>query len=121
MILVDTSVWLDHWRRSDPHLVQLMALDMVSLHPLVLGELACGGIRQRERTLARIRLLRPGPFLKNDDVLNFVVENKLFGKGIGIVDAHLLAAARQFDLSIWTHDQTLREFALRFAALHLPR
>ena len=112
MILVDTSVWVDHLRRGDQELAELLDLGLVLVHPFVVGELALGRFRQREIILeALLQLPRTG-VATDAEVLAFISRQKLFGRGIGYVDVHLLAAVRLTTGSkLWTRDRRLLETA----------
>lgn len=112
MILVDSSVWVDHLRSGDAELVVLLNSLQVLIHPFVLGELACGNLKQRAEVLT---LLKDMPSIKvatDDEVLYFIECHALMGKGIGYVDAHLLAAVVLADgVQLWTRDKRLRGVA----------
>lgn len=112
MILVDSSVWVDHLRSGDAELVTLLNSLQVLIHPFVLGELACGNLKQRTEVLT---LLKDMPSIKvatDDEVLYFIERHALMGKGIGYVDAHLLAAVVLADgVQLWTRDKRLRGVA----------
>jgi hypothetical protein len=112
VILVDTSVWIDHLRKSDPKLQTLLENDEVVIHPFVRLELALGAIANRENVLANLALLRQVPIAQADELFRVVELRKLYRRGIGITDLHLVAAAL-FDKSIfiWTRDQRLRDIA----------
>lgn len=113
LILVDTSIWIDHLRATDDLLVTLLEGGMVAMHPFVVGELALGNLRDR---WSIIRYLATQPMLDPVDdvsVLGFIDENKLAGRGIGYVDAHLLAAVAMTDgVGLWTRDRRLAAIAL---------
>ena len=94
MVLVDTSVWIDHLRFGNQVLVQLLETSQVLGHPHILGELALGNLKQRERLLGALRELPQIPVAADSEVLFFIDERALFGRGIGYVDAHLLASLR---------------------------
>jgi predicted nucleic acid-binding protein len=111
MILVDTSVWIDHLRSSNRRLRALLEADQVVTHPLVIGELACGSIRNRTELLALLKTLPSATIAQHDEVLQFVDGQKLYGRGIGWIDAHLLASARLDHLAIWTLDKPLSKIA----------
>jgi predicted nucleic acid-binding protein len=108
MILVDTSVWVDHFRRGEPALANLLAKSSVYSHPFVVGELALGGLRNRQKLLGYLRGLSQAPVVDSDAALRFIETNALSGCGIGYVDAHLLAAADSAGTLLWTRDQRLR-------------
>jgi predicted nucleic acid-binding protein len=114
VILVDTSVWVDHLRARDAALVGLLDAGEVLGHPFVLGELALGSLRQRKLVLTSLEDLPQASVATDPEVLNFVERQRLYGFGIGYVDAHLLAAARLTpDASLWTRDRRLHEAAVR--------
>ena len=114
MILVDTSVWVDHLRARDATLVGLLDAGAVLGHPFVLGELALGSLRQRRLVLTALEDLPQASVATDPEVLSFVERQQLYGFGIGYVDAHLLAAARLTPgASLWTRDRRLHEAALR--------
>ncbi|WP_372784148.1 type II toxin-antitoxin system VapC family toxin [Phenylobacterium sp.] len=121
MILVDTSVWVDHLRRGDPALAQRLEAGEVLGHPLVTGELAMGNLRQRETVLAALKALPPAVVATDDEVLAFIEREALHGLGVGYLDAHLLAATRLSpDARLWTRDRRLGDLADRkgLAVLH---
>ncbi|OOG24735.1 VapC toxin family PIN domain ribonuclease [Thioalkalivibrio denitrificans] len=112
MILVDTSVWVDHLRAGDADLAALLEAGQVLVHPFVLGELACGNLRHREEVLRLLKDLPRAVTATDDEVLFFIERNALMGCGIGYVDAHLLASLRLNGSSrIWTRDKRLRSVA----------
>ncbi len=113
MVLVDTSVWVDHLRAGVPRLSALLRGMEVLCHPFVIGELACGNLPDRDRTLALLRALPEVPAVANDRVLAFVARHRLFGKGIGLIDVSLLAACEEAQLPIWSRDARLGRCASR--------
>lgn len=118
MILADTSVWVDHLRRGNPRLGELLLTETVACHPFVIGELACGMLRNRQEVL---HLLGELPSLRvagHDEVLAFLDAHRLAGSGLGYVDLHLLAAAALDRTPLWTVDSRLAAAAARlgFAA-----
>ncbi len=115
MILVDTSVWIDHLRKPQVKLQELLQNDEVVMHPLVRLELALGSIANRETFLADLSLLPQVPLAETHELFRLLELRKLFNKGIGVTDLHLIASAL-FDktLSIWTRDRRLGEIAEEF-------
>ena len=112
MILVDTSIWIDHLRAADKTLIELLDAGTVLLHPFVIGELALGNLRQRDLILGILQDLPQASVATGQEVLLFIRRHALFGLGIGYVDAHLLAAVRLAEgTSLWTRDQRLRTVA----------
>ncbi|MHB8528999.1 MAG: type II toxin-antitoxin system VapC family toxin [Caulobacteraceae bacterium] len=111
MILVDTSIWVDHLRAGNMALAALLDAGRVLAHPFVIGELALGRLRQRQAVLGALADL-PGAEVATDaEVLNFIDRHVLFGRGVGYVDAHLLAAARLSGADLWTSDRRLHSVA----------
>lgn len=114
MILVDTSVWVNHLRAGDQALVELLNARSVLTHPFVLGELALGDLRQRIVVLDSLSDLPQAGVATDAEVLHFIGGHRLFGRGIGYVDVHLLAAVRLTSgAALWTHDKRLQSVAER--------
>lgn len=107
MVLVDTSVWVDHFRRGDEGLVRRLHADEVVMHPAVLGELAGGNLRNRAATLALLADLRPLPPAADAEVMHLLEVQRLHGRGLGWIDLHLLAACRVGGAALWTKDAAL--------------
>ena len=114
MVLVDTSIWVNHLRKGDRHLEKLLMDGEVVCHPFIIGELACGNIGNRNEILSLLKTLPSTPTVDMAECLFFVERNHLFGVGIGFVDVHLLASAKLSGTRLWTADKKLKE-----AALHL--
>lgn len=109
MILVDTSVWIDHLRTGDEDLAALLNNSQVLMHPFVLGELACGNLHNRNELLALFKDLPRVTVATDDEVLFFIERHALMARGIGYVDAHLLAAVTLGGVTrLWTRDRHLR-------------
>jgi len=109
LILVDTSVWVDHLRRGDPGLVDLLERSIVIMHPFVVGEIACGSLHNREAILELLQDLPAAAVAEGDEVLRFIESHVLHGKGIGYVDVHLLASVALTEgAKVWTRDKKLR-------------
>ena len=109
MILVDTSVWVDHLRRGDPGLVDLLERSIVMMHPFVVGEIACGTLHNRESILELLQDLPTAAMAEDNEVLRFIESHVLHDKGIGYVDVHLLASVALTEgARIWTRDKKLR-------------
>ncbi|HDL77762.1 MAG TPA: type II toxin-antitoxin system VapC family toxin [Lentisphaerae bacterium] len=113
MLLVDTSVWVDHLSRGDSHLQELLRNGEVLVHPFVIGELACGNLRQRRKVLALLDALPSATVATHEEVLAFLDSHRLYGKGLGYVDIHLLASARLSHVKLWTRDKPLMAAAAR--------
>ncbi len=114
MILVDTSVWIDHLRAGDAVLQALLGDGKVLAHPFVTGEIALGPLRQRDVILGALQDLPQALVATDREMLHFIDRHGLFGLGIGYVDAHLLAAVRLMaDAALWTRDKRLSAVADR--------
>lgn len=113
-MLVDTSVWIDHFRRANPDLEHLLDEGRVVTHPFVIGELACGSLSRRGEVLRLLEALPAAPVATHDEVMTFVERRRLHGSGLGWIDVHLLASARLSGHSLWSADRRLRSAALRF-------
>jgi predicted nucleic acid-binding protein len=111
MILTDTSVWISHFRRSQPYLQQALVDCKVLMHPFVLGEVACGNLRSRSQTLHMLARLPSPVSASNDEVLALLEQQRFFGRGLGWVDVHLLASALLSGCRLWTLDSPLRDAA----------
>lgn len=121
MILVDTSVWVDHLRRSDDRLVRALNRTQVLTHPFVIGELACGNLNRRSTVLRLLRDLPSSTPATDDEVLFFIDRHSLMGRGIGYVDAHLLAAAMlNGRAQLWTRDKRLTRLADQLGVAYVP-
>ena len=107
MILVDTSVWIAHFREAGSKLVHLLSEGLVMVHPFVVGELACGNLKHRDRILSDLQALPPAVPATHEEALRLVRDRKLWGTGIGWVDAHLLASALLSEAELWTLDERL--------------
>jgi predicted nucleic acid-binding protein len=111
MILVDTSVWINHLRSSENHLEKLLFDGKVLCHTHIIGELACGNIKNREEIISLLQALPMAPQIEFNEYLYFIDINKLNGRGIGFVDIHLLASAQLGQVKLWTVDKRLRTIA----------
>lgn len=117
MILVDTSVWIDHFRRSDSRLARLLEEPQVATHPFVIGEIAIGGLKNRSLVLSDLAALPSTNVATDEEVLVFIEKASLAGSGVGYLDAHLLASVKLTPgARIWTRD---RKLATAAAALEL--
>ncbi len=108
MLLVDTSVWIDHFRQHDARLAAALELGEVLTHPFVIGELACGGLKHRAQVLNHLRRLPSAMTAEHDEVLHLLDVHKLAGTGLGWMDAHILASARISGAILWSHDVALQ-------------
>ena len=113
MILVDTSVWVDHLRNGNAALARLLESGEAFCHPFIVGELACGDLRRRTEVLALLAHLPAVPTIEHHEVLAFIDAHKLMGAGIGWIDAHLLASTLLSRTRLWTMDRPLARAALK--------
>lgn len=111
MTLVDTSVWIEHLRRGSARLTELLNDEQVLCHPFVLGELACGDLRNRAEILALLAELPQVQVAEQHEVLHLLETRRLYGRGLGWVDAHLLASCLLTGCVLWTLDKPLARVA----------
>jgi len=120
-VLVDTSVWVDHFKRENQGLVYLLERDHVMMHPMVIGELACETPPNRARTLIDLDNLQYSQQATLKETLDFVESEKLYGSGCGLVDMLLLASTMMTSQTeLWTLDKRLSAMAERFGVKHRP-
>ena len=119
MILVDTSVWIDHLRHGDARVVATLDAGLALGHPHVVGELACGNLRARAEVLRLLAALPQAHVAQAEEVLFFIEHHRLMGRGIGYTDAHLLAAtALSNGARLWTRDERLAALAQELGLAH---
>jgi predicted nucleic acid-binding protein len=112
VILVDTSVWIDHLRSGEPALATALEGGRVMMHPFVLGELACGNLQNRREVLRLLNALPAAPTATDPEALDFIERRALMGRGLGYIDVHLLAStALAADARMWTRDRRLAAVA----------
>lgn len=116
-VLADTSVWIAHLREGQPRLRALLQDGLVVMHPFVLGELACGNLSQRAAILEDLGTLTLTPRALDTEVMRLIEKRRLWGLGLGWIDAHLLASALISDARIWTLDRRLRSAAKRLGVV----
>jgi len=113
MVLADTSVWIQHFRYGETTLADLLSDGLVLMHPFVWGELACGNLKDRAVILSDLRALPPAKAASNEEVLRLIDDRRLSGRGLGWIDAHLLASALLSHCRLWTLDKTLMQAAAK--------
>jgi hypothetical protein len=117
--LADTSVWVDHLRRGDAKLADALDRGTVVMHLFVVGEIACGSLSDRASILELLHDLPRAIVANSDEVLGYIERHQLHGRGIGYVDAHLLASTALTDgVKLWTHDKRLRTAAVDLGLAH---
>ena len=114
MILVDTSVWIDHLHSVNEDLKELLLSSQVCIHPYILGELSCGNISNRNEVLSLLRALPRIDAVLDEEVFVLIEDKRLYGKGLGFIDIHLLASALIHHVIIWTKDKSLKRVAKEF-------
>ena len=111
MVIVDTSIWVSHLRLGNRELSSLLDETQVMSHDFIIGELACGNLRNRKEVLSLLKSLPPAPVMSQEEVLYFMERHSLAGKGMGFVDVHLLASAQLAGVFLWTSDGSLKQAA----------
>ena len=111
MTLVDTSVWVDHFRHGNERLRALLERDEVLCHPFIIGELACGSIANRVEVLNLLRALPKSLIAEHDEAMHFLHQRRLYSFGLGWIDLHLLASASLGKIKLWTNDSALKRAA----------
>lgn len=111
MVLVDTSIWIDHFRRASGQLTSLLETEEVAVHPFVVGELSCGNIQNRKEIIALLHALPHTTKVDDDEVLLFIERHSLMGRGIGLIDVHILASSCIDSCLLWTRDRKLKTAA----------
>jgi predicted nucleic acid-binding protein len=112
MVLADTSVWIGHFRHGEPKFADLLSKGLVLMHPFVSGELACGNLKDRAAILADLHALLLAKVASNSEVLQLIEHRRLWGRGLGWIDAHLLASALLSSCRLWTLDTRLAKAAV---------
>ncbi|MCF7849185.1 MAG: type II toxin-antitoxin system VapC family toxin [Kiritimatiellales bacterium] len=107
MVLVDTSIWIDHFQSGSKKLSEFLQGGEVFCHPFIIGELACGNLANRKEIIALLHALPQATKAQDDEVLFFLEKHKLSGTGIGLIDLHLLASAKLTNVKLWTKDKRL--------------
>lgn len=111
MVLVDTSVWIDHLRQGNTELENLLNECDVVCHPFIVGELACGNLNNRLEIIALLDTLPMAIHADHEEIMQFIENYCLMGKGLGYIDMHLLASALLSRVSLWTNDRKLKEIS----------
>jgi predicted nucleic acid-binding protein len=113
MVLIDTSVWIDHFNHSDTNLVVLLNENEAATHPFVIGELACGNLKNRKLIFSLLNALPSIQEISKDEFYLFLDQHRLFGTGLSYIDIHLLASALISNCSIYTRDKILLASAIK--------
>ena len=107
LVLADTSIWITHFRVGQNHFIELLEQGLISCHPYIIGELACGSLKNRTEIIKLLEALPTVNVLEHSEVMDFLDSRKLMSIGIGYVDVHLLGASLLSDTPIWTFDRSL--------------
>jgi len=118
MVLVDTSIWIDHFRNSNDQLVELLNDGEVFCHPFIIGELACGNIKNRKKIIAALQALPQSSIIEHNEIMIFIEKNKIIGKGLGYIDVAILASSLVTGIPLWTLDRKLNDMATKFKINH---
>lgn len=113
MIIADTSVWVDHLKKGDARLAARLEEGRILMHAWIIGELSLGALKRRDSLLQSLHELPQAPVCAPDEVLHFIQASALSGRGVGLVDAHMLASAKLIGATLWTRDRRLAEEAGR--------
>ncbi len=120
MVLADTSIWITHLRKGSRQLEKLLMDAKVMCHPFIIGELACGNLKNRNEILSLLQSLPMAPTIEFDEFLSTIDQNHLMGKGVGFVDVHLLASARLAGVPLWTTAKRLKSAADQLESTFIP-
>ena len=115
MVLVDTSVWVSFLRHGNSSLRELLHESKVVSHPFIIGELACGNISNRTEIISLLQALPSLDVVENEELLQFIEQNKMMGTGLGFVDVHLLATAMLAGIPLWSQDKKLKKACSRLS------
>ena len=113
MVITDTSIWVTHLRQGSRQLEKLLIDAEVMCHPFIIGELACGNLKNRNEIISLLQALPMAPTIEFDEFIFFVERNRLMGIGLGFVDVHLLASAQLTGIPLWTADKRLKSAAIK--------
>ena len=111
LVLADTSICVTHLRKGENHLIQLLELGFVACHPFIIGELACGSLKNREEIIQLLEALPQVSVLEHSEVMSFIETRKIMSKGIGYVDIHLLGSAVLSGIPLWTFDKSIKKIS----------
>ena len=111
LVLADTSIWIKHLREGEEHLIQLLEKGFIACHPFIVGELACGSLKNRREIIQLLEALPTIDVLEHAEVMEFIKSRKLMSIGIGYVDTHLLGSSLLSNIPLWTLDKALKKAA----------
>jgi hypothetical protein len=119
MVLVDTSVWVAHLRTGKIELQALLNDGHVVCHPFIVGELACGNLKNRSEILSLLQALPMATHVGHEEVMQFIDNHALMGKGLGYIDMHLIASAILTNVPLWTLDKKVNEVSSKLGVEYL--
>jgi predicted nucleic acid-binding protein len=114
MVLVDTSIWVEHFRNGSAELRRLLLDGQVYCHPFIVGELACGHLKKRSEILDLLSSLQQAIISDDEEALQLIETRRLYGRGLGWIDVHILSSALLTGAQLWTFDKTLKKVAQEF-------
>ena len=114
-ILADTSVWIKHLREGDQNLIQWLEQGLVACHPFIIGEIACGDIKNRHEIISLLNDLPSTIILDHSEIMEFIENRKIMNEGIGYIDVHLLGSALVSETPLWTFDEALMKIAIQLS------
>ncbi|MBN2102870.1 type II toxin-antitoxin system VapC family toxin [bacterium] len=118
MVLVDTSIWIDHFRNCNDQLVELLNDGEVFCHPFIIGELACGNLKNRKEILTALQALPQSSIIEHNEIMIFIEKNNIISKGLGYIDVAILASSLVTGSPLWTLDLKLNDIAIKFDINH---
>lgn len=121
MILVDTSIWVEHLRLGNVHLKSALEEGEVACHPFIIGELACGNMKNRKEVISLLRALPAAKVATHDEIIHFIEANHLMGIGLGFVDVHLLASSLLSNVRLWSSDKNLIAASTKLSISYIPK
>ncbi len=111
LVLADTPIWITHLREGDQHFIQLLEQGLVACHPFIVGELACGSLKNRKEIIQLLEALPMVDVLDHSEIMEFIESRELMSRGIGYVDTHLLGSSLVSNAPLWTLDKSLKKVA----------
>lgn len=118
LVLADTSIWVKHFREGQKHFYSLLDEGLIACHPFIIGELACGNLKNRSEILPLLEALPKVDVLEHNEVMAFIESRKLMGIGIGYIDTHLLGSSLLSNIPLWTFDKSLVKAAMSLGIVY---
>ena len=111
IVLADTSIWIKHFREGNKQFTELLEQGLIACHPYIVGELACGSLKNRSEIIGLLEALPMAVVLEHSEVMELIEKQKLMSIGIGYIDTHLLGSSLLSDFQLWTFDKSLQKAA----------